>query len=74
MFVDATEEEEYCIDSMIMVCVNRRNEIVSIQNQEGKIQGQSLLGCIHIASFVAEKLFKQVDEVVHVITTLSFNE
>lgn len=51
---------------MIMVCVNRRNEIVSIQNQEGKVQGQALIGCIHIASHIAENLFKQVDEVVHV--------
>lgn len=66
IFVDATEEEEYCIDSMIIVCVNRRKEVVSVKNRQGKIQGSALLGCLHVASCVAEDLFKQIDLVVDV--------
>ena len=66
VFVDATEEEENCIDSMIFVCVNRRKEIVSIQNQQGKTTLNSLLGSLHIVSNIAEDLFKKIDEVIEV--------
>ena len=66
VFVDATEEEENCIDSMIFVCVNRRKEIVSIQNQQGKTTLNSLRGSLHIASNIAEDLFKKIDEVIEV--------
>lgn len=51
---------------MIIVCVNRRKEIVSVQNQQGRIQGNTLFGCLHVASTVAEELFRKIDEVVDV--------
>ena len=51
---------------MIFVCVNRRKEIVSIQNQQGKTTLNSLLGSLHIASSIAEDLFKKIDEVIEV--------
>lgn len=64
--MDASGEEENCMDSMIFVCVNRRKEIVSIQNQQGKTTLDSLLGSLHIASSIAEELFKKIDAVVDV--------
>ena len=66
VFIDASEEEEYCCDSIVFICVNRRKEIVSIQNQHGKINEEILLGSMHIASVVADELFKKIDEVIEV--------
>ena len=39
---------------------------MSIQNQNGKINEEILLGSIHVASVVADELFKKIDEVIEV--------
>lgn len=67
IFVDATNEEEYCTESSLLVCVNRRKEIVSIQSQQGRIDSIVLLGSLQVASMVSENLFALMDDVVNVL-------
>ena len=67
IFVDATNEEEYCTESSLLVCVNRRKEIVSIQSQQGRIDSNVLLGSLQVASMVSENLFALMDDVVNVL-------
>ncbi|KAK8790535.1 hypothetical protein JH06_3784 [Blastocystis sp. subtype 4] len=64
IFVDATREEELCAESSLLVCVNRRKEIVSVQNQQGRIDPNTLLGSLQVASMVSDKLFSLLDAVI----------
>ncbi len=66
IFVDATREEELCAESSLLVCVNRRKEIVSVQNQQGRIDPNTLLGSLQVASMVSDKLFSLLDAVIEV--------
>ena len=66
MIVDATQEEEDCVDAWILVCVNRKKEIVSINSLYGKVDSQVLLGALQVASMCSEFLFRLVDSVIDV--------
>jgi len=50
----------------LLVCVNRRKEIVSVQNQQGRIDPNTLLGSLQVASMVSDKLFSLLDAVIEV--------
>ena len=50
----------------MLVCVNRRKEIVSVQNQQGRIDPNTLLGSLQVASMVSDKLFSLLDAVIEV--------
>ena len=52
------------MDSWLLVCVNRRKEIVGVQNQKGKVDSDVLLGSLQVASTVSSDLFKLLDEVI----------
>lgn len=54
------------MDSWLLVCVNRRKEIVGVQNQKGKVDSDVLLGSLQVASTVSSDLFKLLDEVIEV--------
>ena len=54
------------MDSCLLVCVNRRKEIVGVQNQKGKVDSDVLLGSLQVASTVSSDLFKLLDEVIEV--------
>ena len=64
--MDASKEEQYCLDSWIFVCVNRRKEIVSVQNQQGRVDNDTLLGSLQVASDVSTELFQLIDTVIEV--------
>lgn len=55
------------MDSWLLVCVNRRKEIVGVQNQKGKVDSDMLLGSLQVASTVSSELFKLLDEVIEVV-------
>ena len=54
------------MDSWLLVCVNRRKEIVGVQNQKWKVDSDVLLGSLQVASTVSSDLFKLLDEVIEV--------
>ena len=54
------------MDSWLLVCVNRRKEIVGVQDQKGKVDSDVLLGSLQVASTVSSDLFKLLDEVIEV--------
>lgn len=54
------------MDSWIFVCVNRRKEIVSVQNQQGRVDNDTLLGSLQVASDVSTELFQLIDTVIEV--------
>ena len=54
------------MDSWLLVCVNRRKEIVGVQNQKGKVDSDVLLGSLQVTSTVSSDLFKLLDEVIEV--------
>ena len=54
------------MDSWLLVCVNRRKEIVGLHNQKGKVDSDVLLGSLQVASTVSSDLFKLLDEVIEV--------
>ena len=54
------------MDSWLLGCVNRRKEIVGVQNQKGKVDSDVLLGSLQVASTVSSDLFKLLDEVIEV--------
>lgn len=56
------------MDSWLLVCVNRRKEIVGVQNQKGKVDSDMLLGSLQVASTVSSELFKLLDDVIEVIS------
>lgn len=67
MIVDASQEEEDCVDAWILVCVNRKKEIVSINSLYGKVDSQVLLGALKVASMCSEFLFRLVDSAIDVL-------
>ena len=66
IFVDANREEELCADASLLVLVNRRKEVVTVQNVKGRLNPDMLLGSIQVASTSSEQLFSLMEEVIEV--------
>lgn len=66
LLVDATQEEEDCVDSWVLFCVNRRKEIVNVTSLFGKMDSQILLGSLQVVSMCSNFLFQLIDSVVDV--------
>ena len=67
LLVDATQEEEDCVDSWVLFCVNRRKEIVNITSLFGKMDSQILLGSLQVVSMCSDFLFELIDSVIDVV-------
>ena len=48
------------------MCVYRRKEIVIVQNQHGRVDNDTLLGSLQVASDVSTELFQLIDTVIEV--------
>ena len=72
IFVDGNRDEELCSESSLLVLVNRRKEVVTVQNVKGRINPNMLLGSIQLASTVSEKLFALMEEVIEVGARMSY--
>ena len=66
IFVDSNRDEELCSESSLPILVNRRKEVVTIQNVKGRTNPNMLLGSIQLASTTSEKLFALIEEVIEV--------
>lgn len=66
LLVDATQEEEDCVDSWVLFCVNRKKEIVNITSLYGKMDSQVLLGSLQVVSLCSDFLFQLIDSAVDV--------
>ena len=67
LLVDATQEEEDCVDSWVLFCVNRRKEIVNVTSLFGKMDSQILLGSLQVVSMCSDFLFQLIDSAVDVM-------
>ena len=73
LLVDATQEEEDCVDSWVLFCVNRKKEVVNITSLFGKMDSQVLLGSLQVVSLCSEFLFQLIDSVVDVRVWIGCN-